>query len=152
MSVTTLCSRTIACPTVTASSCAERPQYETCWLNVPQLYFCWANYLQLQVEQQFTLISICSRDQYSGYDGIRVDFEEETKEDIDNIDTSATMIQVSFLYSFSTNWHLINFVNLYLQQHTSSKLWLQFLMGNNVLPYNMTIYLAISQYLPLVNE
>uniref|UniRef100_A0A182X9J8 E3 ubiquitin-protein ligase n=1 Tax=Anopheles quadriannulatus TaxID=34691 RepID=A0A182X9J8_ANOQN len=63
-----------------------------------------------------------------GYGGIRVDSEEDSEEDIDNIDAAA-MISMGGL-----------------------KHKLQFLIGEHVLPYNMTVYQAIRQYSPLVND
>ncbi|KFB42782.1 thyroid hormone receptor interactor 12 [Anopheles sinensis] len=63
-----------------------------------------------------------------GYGGIRVDSEEDSEEDIDNIDAAA-MITMGGL-----------------------KHKLQFLIGEHVLPYNMTVYQAIRQYSPLVND
>uniref|UniRef100_A0A182S9X7 E3 ubiquitin-protein ligase n=1 Tax=Anopheles maculatus TaxID=74869 RepID=A0A182S9X7_9DIPT len=54
-----------------------------------------------------------------GYGGIRVDSEEDSEEDIDNIDAAA-MISMGGL-----------------------KHKLQFLIGEHVLPYNMTVYQAI---------
>ncbi|XP_055587415.1 E3 ubiquitin-protein ligase TRIP12 [Uranotaenia lowii] len=63
-----------------------------------------------------------------GYGGIRVDSEEDSEEDIDNIDAAA-MISMG-----------------------GSKHKLQFLIGEHVLPYNMTVYQAIRQYSPLVND
>ncbi|XP_053681255.1 E3 ubiquitin-protein ligase TRIP12 [Anopheles nili] len=63
-----------------------------------------------------------------GYGGIRVDSEEDSEEDIDNIDAAA-MISMGGL-----------------------KHKLQFLIGEHILPYNMTVYQAIRQYSPLVND
>ncbi|CRK99378.1 CLUMA_CG012674, isoform A [Clunio marinus] len=63
-----------------------------------------------------------------GYGGIRTDSEEDSEEDIDNIDTAA-MISMG-----------------------GTKHKLQFLIGDHVLPYTMTVYQAIRQYSPLVND
>ncbi|CAO1401704.1 unnamed protein product [Diamesa hyperborea] len=63
-----------------------------------------------------------------GYGGIRTDSEEDSEEDIDNIDT-AVMISMGGM-----------------------KHKLQFLIGDHVLPYTMTVYQAIRQYSPLVND
>lgn len=63
-----------------------------------------------------------------GYGGIRTDSEEDSEEDIDNIDTAA-MITMG-----------------------GAKHKLQFLIGDHVLPYTMTVYQAIRQYSPLVND
>uniref|UniRef100_A0A182M584 E3 ubiquitin-protein ligase n=1 Tax=Anopheles culicifacies TaxID=139723 RepID=A0A182M584_9DIPT len=63
-----------------------------------------------------------------GYGGIRVDSEEDSEEDIDNIDATAMMSMGGLKHK------------------------LQFLIGEHVLPYNMTVYQAIRQYSPLVND
>uniref|UniRef100_A0A336LPI2 E3 ubiquitin-protein ligase n=1 Tax=Culicoides sonorensis TaxID=179676 RepID=A0A336LPI2_CULSO len=64
-----------------------------------------------------------------GYGGIRVDSEEDSEDDIDNIDAAAMITQ---------------------QSNTTHKL--QFLIGNEVLPYNMTVYQAIRQFSPLAHD
>ncbi|XP_050067815.1 E3 ubiquitin-protein ligase TRIP12 [Anopheles maculipalpis] len=63
-----------------------------------------------------------------GYGGIRVDSEEDSEEDIDNIDAAAIISMGGLKHK------------------------LQFLIGEHVLPYNMTVYQAIRQYSPLVND
>ncbi|XP_063696706.1 E3 ubiquitin-protein ligase TRIP12, partial [Culicoides brevitarsis] len=64
-----------------------------------------------------------------GYGGIRVDSEEDSEDEIDNIDTATMMNQ---------------------QNNTTHKL--QFLIGDEILPYNMTVYQAIRQYSPLAQD
>ncbi|XP_031638245.1 E3 ubiquitin-protein ligase TRIP12 isoform X2 [Contarinia nasturtii] len=63
-----------------------------------------------------------------GYGGIRVDSEEDSEEDIDDSVAAVVMSQASFKHK------------------------LQFLIGENVLPYDMTVYQAIRQFSPLVND
>lgn len=57
-----------------------------------------------------------------GYGGIRVDSEEDSEEDIDDSVAAAVMSQAGFKHK------------------------LQFMMGDFVLPYNMTVYQAVKQY------
>lgn len=63
-----------------------------------------------------------------GYGGIRVDSEEDSEEDIDDSVAAVVMSQASFKHK------------------------LQFLIGETVLPYDMTVYQAIRQFSPLVND
>lgn len=63
-----------------------------------------------------------------GYGGIRVDSEEDSEEDIDDSVAAVVMSQASFKHK------------------------LQFMIGDNVLPYDMTVYQAIRQFSPLVND
>lgn len=63
-----------------------------------------------------------------GYAGIRVDSEEDSEEDIDDSVAAVVMAQTSFKHK------------------------LQFLIGDNVLPYDMTVYQAVRQYSPVVND
>uniref|UniRef100_A0A1B0C8C6 E3 ubiquitin-protein ligase n=2 Tax=Lutzomyia longipalpis TaxID=7200 RepID=A0A1B0C8C6_LUTLO len=63
-----------------------------------------------------------------GYGGIRVDSEEDSEEDIDDNVAAVVMSQGGFKHK------------------------LQFLIGEHVLPYNMTVYQAVKQFSPLVND
>lgn len=63
-----------------------------------------------------------------GYGGIRVDSEEDSEEDIDDSVAAVVMSQATFKHK------------------------LQFMIGENVLPYDMTVYQAIRQFSPLVND
>lgn len=63
-----------------------------------------------------------------GYAGIRVDSEEDSEEDIDDSVAAVVMSQASFKHK------------------------LQFMIGDNVLPYDMTVYQAVRQFSPLVNN
>lgn len=63
-----------------------------------------------------------------GYGGIRVDSEEDSEEDIDDSVAAVVMSQATFRHK------------------------LQFLIGDYVLPYDMTVYQAIKQFSPLVND
>lgn len=63
-----------------------------------------------------------------GYGGIRVDSEEDSEEDIDDSVAAVVMSQTTFKHK------------------------LQFMIGDNVLPYDMTVYQAIRQFSPLVND
>lgn len=63
-----------------------------------------------------------------GYGGIRVDSEEESEEDIDDSVAAVVMTQAGFKHK------------------------LQFLIGDFVLPYNMTVYQAVKQFSPHVND
>lgn len=63
-----------------------------------------------------------------GYGGIRVDSEEDSEEDIDDSVAAVVMSQSSFKHK------------------------LQFMIGDNVLPYDMTVYQAVRQFSPLVND
>lgn len=63
-----------------------------------------------------------------GYGGIRVDSEEDSEEDIDDSVAAVVMTQTTFKHK------------------------LQFLIGDNVLPYDMTVYQAVRQFSPLVND
>lgn len=63
-----------------------------------------------------------------GYGGIRNDSEEDSEEDMDDSVAAVVMSQTSFKHK------------------------LQFLIGENVLPYDMTVYQAIGQFSPLVND
>lgn len=82
-----------------------------------------------------------------GYGGIRTDSEEDSEEDIDNIDTAAMISMVRVQLFVPIEWRLIN---VHLKGGTKHKL--QFLIGDHVLPYTMTVYQAIRQYSPLVND
>lgn len=63
-----------------------------------------------------------------GYGGIRVDSEEDSEEDIDDSVAAVVMSQAGFKHK------------------------LQFLIGEYVLPYDMTVYQAVKQFSPLVND
>ncbi|XP_055698970.1 E3 ubiquitin-protein ligase TRIP12 isoform X2 [Phlebotomus papatasi] len=63
-----------------------------------------------------------------GYGGIRVDSEEDSEEDIDDNVAAVVMSQGGFKHK------------------------LQFLIGDHILPYNMTVYQAVKQFSPLVND
>lgn len=63
-----------------------------------------------------------------GYAGMRGDSEEDSEDDMDDNVAAVVMSQ------------------------TTVKHRLQFLIGKHVLPYNMTVYQAVKQYSPLVNE
>lgn len=63
-----------------------------------------------------------------GYGGIRVDSEEDSEEDIDDSVAAVVMSQTGFKHK------------------------LQFLIGDYVLPYDMTVYQAVKQFSPLVND
>lgn len=63
-----------------------------------------------------------------GYGGIRVDSEEDSEEDIDDSVAAVVMSQAAFKHK------------------------LQFMIGDNVLPYDMTVYQAVRQFSPLVND
>lgn len=63
-----------------------------------------------------------------GYGGIRVDSEEDSEEDIDDSVAAVVMSQATFKHK------------------------LQFMIGDNVLPYDMTVYQAIRQFSPMVND
>lgn len=63
-----------------------------------------------------------------GYGGIRVDSEEDSEDDIDDSVAAVVMSQASFKHK------------------------LQFLIGDYVLPYDMTVYQAVKQFSPLVND
>lgn len=62
------------------------------------------------------------------YGNIRVDSEEDSEEDIDDSVAAVVMSQSSFKHK------------------------LQFLIGDNVLPYDMTVYQAVRQFSALVND
>jgi E3 ubiquitin-protein ligase TRIP12 len=81
-----------------------------------------------------------------GYGGIRTDSEEDSEDEIDNIDTAAMINMVKINFNPQKNISKI----LYFQGGTKHKL--QFLIGDHVLPYTMTVYQAIRQYSPLVND
>lgn len=63
-----------------------------------------------------------------GYGGIRVDSEEDSEEEIDDNVAAVVMSQTGFKHK------------------------LQFMIGEHVLPYNMTVYQAVKQFSPLVND
>lgn len=63
-----------------------------------------------------------------GYGGIRVDSEEDSEEDIDDSVAAVVMSQATFKHK------------------------LQFMIGDNVLPYDMTVYQAIRQFSPMIND
>ncbi|XP_055377638.1 E3 ubiquitin-protein ligase TRIP12 isoform X4 [Condylostylus longicornis] len=63
-----------------------------------------------------------------GYGGIRGDSEEDSEEDMDDNVAAVVMSQSGFKHK------------------------LQFLIGDHILPYNMTVYQAVKQYSPLVND
>lgn len=63
-----------------------------------------------------------------GYGGIRADSEDDSEEDID--DNVAAVIM----------------------NNAAAKHKLQFLIGDHVLPYNMTVYQAVKQFSPLVTD
>ncbi|XP_037942142.1 E3 ubiquitin-protein ligase TRIP12 isoform X3 [Teleopsis dalmanni] len=63
-----------------------------------------------------------------GYGGIRVDSDDDSEDDMDDNVAAVVMSQSSFKHR------------------------LQFLIGENVLPYNMTVYQAVKQFSPLVND
>lgn len=63
-----------------------------------------------------------------GYGGIRVDSEEDSEEDIDDSVAAVVMSQAGFKHK------------------------LQFMIGDYVLPYDMTVYQAVKQFSPLVND
>lgn len=63
-----------------------------------------------------------------GYGGIRADSDDDSEEDMDDNVAAVVMTQSGFKHK------------------------LQFLIGEHVLPYNMTVYQAVKQFSPLVNE
>ncbi|XP_013111549.2 E3 ubiquitin-protein ligase TRIP12 isoform X2 [Stomoxys calcitrans] len=63
-----------------------------------------------------------------GYGGIRGDSDEDSEEDMDDNVAAVVMSQSSFKHK------------------------LQFLIGEHPLPYNMTVYQAVKQFSPLVND
>ncbi|XP_068152021.1 LOW QUALITY PROTEIN: E3 ubiquitin-protein ligase TRIP12 [Drosophila tropicalis] len=63
-----------------------------------------------------------------GYGGIRADSDDDSEEDMDDNVAAVVMTQTGFKHK------------------------LQFLIGEHVLPYNMTVYQAVKQFSPLVNE
>ncbi|CAD6991775.1 unnamed protein product [Ceratitis capitata] len=63
-----------------------------------------------------------------GYGGIRVDSDDDSEEDMDDNVAAVVMSQSGFKHK------------------------LQFLIGDHVLPYNMTVYQAVKQFSPLVND
>ncbi|XP_037922680.1 E3 ubiquitin-protein ligase TRIP12 isoform X3 [Hermetia illucens] len=63
-----------------------------------------------------------------GYGGIRGDSEDDSEEDMDDNVAAVAMSQSGFKHR------------------------LQFLIGEHVLPYNMTVYQAVKQYSPVVND
>ncbi|EDW85023.2 uncharacterized protein Dwil_GK14424 [Drosophila willistoni] len=63
-----------------------------------------------------------------GYGGIRADSDDDSEEDMDDNVAAVVMTQAGFKHK------------------------LQFLIGEHVLPYNMTVYQAVKQFSPLVNE
>ncbi|XP_039958084.1 E3 ubiquitin-protein ligase TRIP12 isoform X4 [Bactrocera tryoni] len=63
-----------------------------------------------------------------GYGGIRGDSDDDSEEDMDDNVAAVVMSQSGFKHK------------------------LQFLIGDHVLPYNMTVYQAVKQFSPLVND
>ncbi|KAH8418457.1 hypothetical protein KR009_004362 [Drosophila setifemur] len=63
-----------------------------------------------------------------GYGGIRADSDDDSEEDMDDNVAAVVMTQAGFKHK------------------------LQFTIGENVLPYNMTVYQAVKQFSPLVSE
>ncbi|XP_073822012.1 E3 ubiquitin-protein ligase ctrip isoform X5 [Musca autumnalis] len=63
-----------------------------------------------------------------GYGGIRGDLDEDSEEDMDDNVAAVVMSQSGFKHK------------------------LQFLIGDHPLPYNMTVYQAVKQFSPLVND
>ncbi|XP_030373810.1 E3 ubiquitin-protein ligase TRIP12-like isoform X6 [Scaptodrosophila lebanonensis] len=63
-----------------------------------------------------------------GYGGIRADSDDDSEEDMDDNVAAVVMTQAGFKHK------------------------LQFLIGDHVLPYNMTVYQAVKQFSPLVND
>ena len=63
-----------------------------------------------------------------GYGGIRGDSDDDSEEDMDDNVAAVVMSQSGFKHK------------------------LQFLIGEHVLPYNMTVYQAVKQFSPLVND
>lgn len=63
-----------------------------------------------------------------GYGGIRVDSEEDSEEDIDDTVAAVVMSQSGFKHK------------------------LQFCIGENILPYNMTVYQAVKQFSSMIND
>lgn len=63
-----------------------------------------------------------------GYSGIRGDSDDESEEDMDDNVAAVVLSQSGFRHK------------------------LQFLIGDNVLPYNMTVYQAVKQFSPLAND
>lgn len=63
-----------------------------------------------------------------GYSGIRGDSDDDSEEEMDD-----------------------NVAAVVMSQNTA-KHKLQFLIGDHVLPYNMTVYQAVKQFSPLANE
>jgi E3 ubiquitin-protein ligase TRIP12 len=84
-----------------------------------------------------------------GYGGIRTDSEEDSEEDIDNIDTAA---MITMVVNTSENLNFKQKTNRKFASQGGTKHKLQFLIGDHVLPYTMTVYQAIRQYSPLVND
>ncbi|XP_026839981.1 E3 ubiquitin-protein ligase TRIP12 isoform X1 [Drosophila persimilis] len=63
-----------------------------------------------------------------GYGGIRADSDDDSEDDLDDNVAAVVMTQAGFKHK------------------------LQFMIGEHVLPYNMTVYQAVKQFSPLVNE
>ncbi|XP_037893518.1 E3 ubiquitin-protein ligase TRIP12 isoform X4 [Glossina fuscipes] len=63
-----------------------------------------------------------------GYGGIRGDSDDDSEEDMDDNVAAVVMSQSGFKHK------------------------LQFLIGDHVLPYNMTVYQAVKQYSPMAND
>ncbi|XP_017486603.1 PREDICTED: E3 ubiquitin-protein ligase TRIP12 isoform X3 [Rhagoletis zephyria] len=63
-----------------------------------------------------------------GYGGIRGDSDDDSEEDMDDNVAAVVMSQSGFKHK------------------------LQFMIGDHVLPYNMTVYQAVKQFSPLVND
>ncbi|XP_065365068.1 E3 ubiquitin-protein ligase TRIP12 isoform X3 [Calliphora vicina] len=63
-----------------------------------------------------------------GYGGIRGDSDDDSEEDMDDNVAAVVMSQSGFKHK------------------------LQFLIGEHILPYNMTVYQAVKQFSPLVND
>lgn len=63
-----------------------------------------------------------------GYGGIRADSDDDSEEDVDDSVAAVVMSQSGFKHK------------------------LQFTIGDSVLPYNMTVYQAVKQFSPLVND
>lgn len=63
-----------------------------------------------------------------GYGGIRGDSDDDSEEDMDDNVAAVAMSQSGFKHK------------------------LQFMIGEHALPYNMTVYQAVKQFSPLVND